>query len=406
MSGVVRTIRARVAAALGDRDRVVVACSGGPDSMVLADAAVAVCGAARVVIVHVDHGLRPDAAATAAMVAAWAAAVGAACEVVAVEVARTGSLEAAARRARYAALRAIATRVGATAILTGHTARDQAETVLLRIVRGTGPAGLVGIRRRRGRLRRPLLDTRRAEILAYAAARALPTHDDPMNRDPRFARTRMRAAIVPVLAAENPAIERALGRLADAASEWRAAIDRAARKADRVATRGPTTWDAPAIAGRPDAVLSRAIDRVARRAGLGLEATHVRAVSRLIRAPRAGTRAIDVPGGAVVRVYDEVRFGAAIPGPGPIPALAVAGPDAPYEVRPWRPGDRMRPARLRGRSRTIADLWIDARIPRDARRGARVVVRVADGAIVWAEHLGAAHGVEVDVTAAPPRTSR
>ncbi|MCE9578945.1 MAG: tRNA lysidine(34) synthetase TilS [Deltaproteobacteria bacterium] len=404
MAGVVRTLRARVAAALVlVRGPIAVACSGGPDSMALADAAVAVCGAARVVIVHVDHGLRPDAAATAAMVATWAASVGAACEIATVEVARTASLEAAARRARYAALRAIADRLGAAAILTGHTARDQAETVMLRLIRGTGPAGLVGIRRRRGRLVRPLLDAPRAEIVAYVQARGLPVHDDPMNADRRFARTRVRDAILPLLATENPAIERALGQLADAATAWRAAIDRAARKADRRAAVGPTTWDVTALARLDDAVLARAIDRIARRAGLAIEAPHVRAITRLARAPRAGSRAIDVPGGAVSRVYDRLEFG---PRPAESRAeLQVAGPDGPYEVRAWRPGDRMRPARLRGRSRTVADLWIDAQIPRAARLGARVVVRAADGAIVWAEHLGAAHGAEIAVTPVPPRTS-
>jgi tRNA(Ile)-lysidine synthase len=404
---VVRRIRARVAAAVGD-GRVVVACSGGPDSMVLADAAIAALGAPRVIIAHVDHGLRPDAGATAAAVMAWAATVGAVGEVAVVEVARQASVEAAARTARYAALRALAARHGAAAILTGHTARDQAETVLMRIVRGTGPAGLIGIPRRRGLLVRPLLDTTRAEILAYAAARALPVHDDPMNTDPRFARSRLRAVVMPVLAAENPAIERALGRLAAAAVDWRRAIDRQARRLMRRAATGPSTWAIAILAAAPDAVLARALDRLAHRAGLTLEATHARALIRMVRAPRAGTRTIHVPGGAVIRTYGALAFTpASAPSIAAPPPLTITGPDGPYAVRPWQPGDRMRPVRLRGRSRTVADLWGDAHVPRAARASARVVTRAADGAIVWAEHIGPAHGVEIAVVAdgLPPRSS-
>src|SRR5262249_44743955 len=146
----------------------------------------------------------------AAAVAGWARARGAAAVVRRVEVARRASLEAAARDARYSALEAVADELGLAAVLLGHTARDPAETVLMRIVRGTGPAGLAGIPDQRGRFVRPLLTLSRAAIDAHVAPRGLPTWDDPMNLDRRLARVRVRTKVLPELRTENPAIDDAL----------------------------------------------------------------------------------------------------------------------------------------------------------------------------------------------------
>src|SRR5262249_51377471 len=123
-----------------------VACSGGADSLALADAAVRTAGAPDLGILSIDHGLTPSGA-----VAGWARGRGAAAVTRRVEVVRRGSLEAAARAARYAALDALADELGLACVLLGHTARDQAETVLMRLIRGTGPAGLAAIPRARGR---------------------------------------------------------------------------------------------------------------------------------------------------------------------------------------------------------------------------------------------------------------
>ena len=122
-----------------------VACSGGGDSLALADAAIRIAGAPHVVVLVIDHDLVPGAAEVAAAVAGWARGRGAAAVVRRVAVARRGSIEAEARRARYAALDALADELGLACVLVGHTARDQAETVLLRILRGTGPAGLAAM---------------------------------------------------------------------------------------------------------------------------------------------------------------------------------------------------------------------------------------------------------------------
>lgn len=399
-SAAVRHLRDAVAAALADlpsEARVGVACSGGPDSVALLDAAAAVVSAARVLAIHVDHQIHPGSRDTAAAVAAVAARLGIEAEVVRVEVRRGASLEDHARAARYAALDAVAARRGLASVLTAHTARDQAETVLLRILRGTGPAGLAGIPAVRGIYRRPLLELGRDDVERYVAARRLPTIDDPMNDDPRFARVRVRQELVPALARENPRIADALIRLARSAAEWTAAIDAAAAvviadAAAQATARSPRVPVAALIAAGP-AVGKRVIQRLA--APAMLEAEHLEAVWRLVSGARRGSKGVDLPGIRVERVYDEIVVGQGH-GQEPGDGITADGPDGPYQIRPWQPGDRMRPARLRGRSRKLSDLYADARVPRAVRARARVVID-RHGTLVWAEHLGAAHGAQVRV---------
>lgn len=118
-----------------------------------------------------------------------------------------------------------------------------------------------------------------------------------------------------------------------------------------------------------------------------------------------GSASLDLPGGRAIREYDRLRFAAVRQDDGPTPRAApleITGPDGPYEVRTARPGDRMQPARLRGRSRKLSDLFIDARVPRRLRAAARIVVRASDGRIEWAEHIGAAHGTRTQVALTPP----
>ena len=337
--------------------------------MVLADAAIAELGAANVVVITIDHGLQRDASE---QVVAWAREQGAAAVVRRVEVERRASLEAAARDARYAALDAVADELGIAWVWLAHTARDQAETVLMRIVRGTGPAGLAGIPSVRGRFARPLLALSRDLVEAYAELRALPTWDDPMNHDTTVQRVRVREQLLPMLRAENPAIDDALCRLASAAREWTGVIDAAAAPLAR--------FPMPAGGGEPG-VLKRALSLALDRAGVGYDAAHLDAIVGLARTG-AG---IDLPGGRVERVYD--RLALVVPASA-APAIEVEG----CEVRVWQPGDRMRPARLKGRSRKLSDLFIDAKVPRHLRATARVAVR--DGVIVWAEHVGPAFGFD------------
>jgi tRNA(Ile)-lysidine synthase len=369
------------------------ACSGGADSMALADAAIAELGAANVVVIHIDHGLSSRSAEVGEQVASWARGQGVAAVVRRVEVERRASIEAAARDARYAALDAVRTELGAAWILVGHTARDQAETVMMRIVRGTGPAGLAGIAMVRGHFLRPLLQLPRELIELYVEARALPTWHDPMNDDPRIARVRFRNQILPALRAENPALDDALCRLALAAREWTSALDQTAEPVAKFPVARAK------LAKLHAAVRMRAYAIALEAEGLGYDAVHLEAIDDLVMRNQAGERGVDVPGGRVIRSYDVIDLHRAhAPDP-------LVPPPAGYELRVWRPGDRMKPARLKGRSRKLSDLYIDAKVARELRRTARVLVRVSDQSIVWAEHLGIAFGESEDIVPLVRQTS-
>jgi tRNA(Ile)-lysidine synthase len=197
----VARLRVAVREALADLPAgslVLAACSGGPDSLALADT-LAFCAprmGLRAGLVTVDHGLQAGSGERAAEVAAWARTVGLdPAEAVAVEVGDAGGPEAAARTARYAALDDAARRHGASAILLGHTRDDQAETVLLALARGGGPRGIAGMRPVRGVYRRPLLGVARTDTHAACAERGLKPWTDPHNTDPRFLRSALRPAM-------------------------------------------------------------------------------------------------------------------------------------------------------------------------------------------------------------------
>ncbi|WP_442884671.1 tRNA lysidine(34) synthetase TilS [Arthrobacter sp. Soc17.1.1.1] len=202
-----------------DLPLVLVACSGGPDSLALAAVAahLAHIGRCRVGAVVVDHGLQPDSAATAEQAAAAARCLGLdPVEVhrVTVDGGRTGP-EAAARSVRYAALDAAAARLGAAAVLLGHTLDDQAEQVLLGLARGSGTRSLAGMPARRGLYLRPLLELRRADTEAICAFYGLDPWHDPTNLDPAFARSRVRGEVLPFLEDRlGPGIAQALARTA------------------------------------------------------------------------------------------------------------------------------------------------------------------------------------------------
>ncbi len=375
-----------------------VACSGGADSMTLAHASIAAAGAAHVVIISIDHRLQPGSGAVAEGVEAWASAQGAAAVVRGVDVEPRASIEAAARDARYAALDAIADELGLAVVFLGHTARDQAETVLMRIVRGTGPAGLAGIPARRARFVRPLLALPRATIDDYVTAHALPIAADPMNDDLRLARVRMRAEILPALRRENPQLDAALVRLAASATEWLEVIDGAAARWSQFPI------DCASLAPQPAAIRKRAVAKALEAAGVEHDATHLEDVDRLVCREAHGEVGVDLPGVRLVRSYDSLAPHKTAADPlgasGVSPSDDLHAP-AGHFVRKWQPGDRMRPARLRGQSKKLSDLFIDAKVPRAQRAAARVCLRVSDGEIVWAEHLGVADGEGPEVVPKP-----
>ena len=300
---------------------VLAAVSGGIDSTVLADALVKAGSlrspALRVVIGHVHHGLRgAEADADQDAVAALAARLGVrfAARRVDPHALREGTssrerptLQEAARTARYAALDEIAAELGAQRIATAHHADDQAETVLLRLFRGSGPDGLGGIPERSpdGRIVRPLLRLTRADLERYAAARELAWRDDSSNTSPDYARNRLRAWL-PALARDfNPRILRAIADLAEAQrrdGEWiRAWVEREA-DARFTAEEGWLRIDAKDWRSLPEALARRLAREALVRAGAArhVERVHLERIGRFLGGLRPG-RHIELPGGLELR---------------------------------------------------------------------------------------------------------
>lgn len=211
---------------------VLVAVSGGADSMTLLHVLSRLGPRVGLSLVAhgVDHGLRREAKRELDLAAGHAEALGVPFERTAVSLARGGNLQARARAARYEALAAAAKCAGARAIATAHHADDRAETVLLRLMRGAGPAGLAVLPPRATLnddldLVRPLARARRAAIRAHAARHRIPFAEDPSNEDPRYLRTRVRRELLPLLEELSPGI---VGHLVSLADQLGAARDPAA----------------------------------------------------------------------------------------------------------------------------------------------------------------------------------
>jgi tRNA(Ile)-lysidine synthase len=202
---------------IGPGEIVVVACSGGPDSSAMLDALARLAPPRgwRLHVVHVDHGLRPESAAEAARVGELAASNSLPFTGLQVTVPSGPSLQDQARRVRHTALAGLADAIHASAIALGHTADDQAETVLMRLLSSATPRSLVAMAAREGRLARPLLRVWRDATVAYCAAREIATVDDPGNADRRFLRSRVRHDLLPALEAVFPGARRRLVVLAE-----------------------------------------------------------------------------------------------------------------------------------------------------------------------------------------------
>lgn len=170
----------------------------------------------KVEAVTVDHGLRPESAAEAAMVEAWCAARSIPHAILTLPKPIAGTIQAGARKARYAVLEAWRLEKGVDWIVTAHHADDQLETMLMRLNRGSGVGGLAGVRARRGAVLRPLLGVRKADLVAHVEANAIPYVRDPSNGDMRFDRVRLRAALAGVDWLDARAAVRCASALADA----------------------------------------------------------------------------------------------------------------------------------------------------------------------------------------------
>ncbi|WP_409567233.1 tRNA lysidine(34) synthetase TilS [Methylobacterium sp. E-016] len=280
---------------------VVLAVSGGPDSTALMHAAAA-CRAGALFVATVDHGLRPESADEARAVARAAATLGLPHATLPWEGVRPrAAIQAEARAARYRLLAAHARTVGARLVLTGHTRDDQAETVLMRLIAGSGPAGLAGMRRERPlepglALARPFLDIAKVDLVAWCEAQGVGFARDPSNADERYGRVRLRR----LLEREGLSVDR-LVRLAERAARDEAALGEAAAAAfasvhsDLVSTNAhgpplpggegaaplpppavggggaaaivPLRLDGQILAALPDAVALRVLDLALDRAG-------------------------------------------------------------------------------------------------------------------------------------------
>ena len=264
--------------------RVIVGCSGGADSLALL--ALACEHGLDVDAVYVDHGLRPNTGHDAETVAGAAARFGARSRVVRVEVVPGPNLEARARAARYAALERARAEVGAVAILVGHTRDDQAETVLLQMLRGAASTGLAGMAPRRGYVRRPLLESRRRETHELCARLGLVPSHDPMNDDLHHRRVWLRREIIPRLehGADRDLVE-VLARQADVLRDDDEFLEALASEHD--------PEDAVALVAMPRALARRVIRR-----GLAAPMPPSGAtVERVLAVARGDARAVELPGG-------------------------------------------------------------------------------------------------------------
>jgi tRNA(Ile)-lysidine synthase len=412
-------------------ETVLTAVSGGADSVALADVLVSLGPELdlKVHLVHVNHGLRPEADAEQLSVERLAGELGVPCHVERVTVRREPpweGLEAEARRARYGAFRAVAERIGAQRIATAHTADDQAETVLMRLLEGAGPRGLAGIAPVRGLLIRPLLEARRTDVEAHLRARGLAWMEDASNRDPRFLRNRVRHDVLPFLERTvDPGIAAGLARSAGLVRALMDDLERAGeRELARLGRRGGAGWvfgiaDLRALPREIAAETLRAAALSLGHAG-AMRGAGQRALRRLL-APDI-PRGLVSAGGLVIeksgrwlrvgrgRLADLEPREFVVPGALPLPEIGAAlearwfeagagyvvprdGDTVAFDadhipsrltVRARRPGDRFMPWGG-AQERRLKSFLIDAGVPRWER--ARVPLLEADGDLIWVAGL-------------------
>ena len=290
------SVRQAVRASLPFGGRILVACSGGADSLALAGA-VALEAPGRAGLVSIDHGLAAGSRERAGGIASLGAGLGLEPSLaVSVEVVADGrGLEAAARDARLAALSRAAVEADASAVWLAHTRDDQAEQVLLGLARGSGTRSLAGMRASRGSFHRPLLELSRGTVRQACAELGLTPWEDPHNSDPRFARSRVRHSVLPVLEQHlGPGVAEALARSAHLLAEDADALDGWAGQI-LAGTTGPI--EVPALQKLPGAVRRRVLKLLAEAAGAhGLAAAHLEALDAQVMSWR-GQGPVALPGG-------------------------------------------------------------------------------------------------------------
>ncbi|QRM28868.1 tRNA lysidine(34) synthetase TilS [Microvirga sp. VF16] len=301
-------------ASLNQASGIVAAVSGGPDSMALMHLIARWCAAGPrppVLVATIDHGLRPEAAEEAAFVASEAAALGLPHRILAWtgDKPRTG-IQKAARAARYRLLVEYAREAGASHLITAHTLDDQAETVMMRLARGSGLSGLAGMRRETDRdgivHARPLLDRPKSSLLTLCQGQGWRFVTDPSNANEVYARVRWRR-LMPLLAAEGLDAGR-LVRFAERAAQADEALDLKAREAlDRagpVFEDGILSFQGSILASEPFEIAVRVLERALSRTGLENSRLHrlEACAGRLREAVRAGEALRLTIAGALLRL--------------------------------------------------------------------------------------------------------
>lgn len=404
---------------LSSRGRTLVcALSGGADSVALSDALAGLAKRHGFVLVaaHLDHGLRATSSDDASFCAELSARLGVRLVSGRADVrgrarSERASLEETARQERYAFLRRVKNEVGAAAIAVAHTQDDQAETFLIRLLRGAGGAGLAAMRARSGDLIRPLLDVSREQVLAHLEARGLAWREDETNRDVAFTRNRVRHELIPYLERHfNPRLRRALARTAELLAAEQELLESLAA-APSLEAGGSVTLPVGELREAPEA-LSRLRVRKAIEATGGLRGVaevHVERILGLASRPAGSGRRLALPGGRVAAVsFDRLRIGPrlqeqgryafplSVPGrvelPGGLALVAepaerrslsdggavVGLPAGPLEVRTRRPGDRVR---VRGRAQSLKRYLISQRVPAEQR--GRLPLVAAGREVLW-----------------------
>jgi tRNA(Ile)-lysidine synthase len=389
-------------------ETIVVGLSGGPDSVALLDAVASLASefGFKVVAAHLDHSLREDSAADAAFCRELSSRLGVPFRAGSANVRNRarlekGGLEEAARVERYLFLQGVAKECGGRLVAVAHTRDDQAETLLLRLLRGAGSLGLASMRPVSGAIVRPLLNVSREEVLAHLEARGLPSREDPSNADLSLLRNRVRRELIPYLESRfNPTVRAALARTARLLSDEAEVLERSGRALlDEVGREdgGGITLTRSGLKDAPPALARLAIRGALSGCGglRGVACRHVEAVLELACAPAPSGRRLPLPGGreALFR-FGSVWIGPrrasqgpfalplSVPGrvalPGGITLLArsdsgpaVSKPEGAVvplvpglTVRTRRPGDRVR---VGGRERSLKRFFMERRVPADLR---------------------------------------
>lgn len=405
-------------------DRGAVAFSGGGDSLCLLHLMLCVSEAwsLNIQAVHVDHGLRPESAKEASRASKLAFELGVELTVLEGRVGQLsrGNVQQAARDRRLSLLGQHAREHALDWIALGHTASDQAETVLMRAVRGAGVRGLRGMAWRRGVFIRPLLEVTRAEVEQYIKKEGLDPILDPTNATDAYFRNRIRNRIIPLLSAENPSVIQALCRLAANCREEDSALEELAEK---VALEKPLS--VRQLARLPRGMLQRVMRMAYQNAtasAASLERRHLVAIERLLCSTE-GSKGIDLPSIRLQRRYDELHWmqqkphyslePAEITEPGRISlssggslyvgpmsdtqgsvvgrelALNAGKVSFPLRLRAIKPGDRIVVGR--GQTKKVARVLIDEKWPRHLRPGVPVLLMGEDPEIIAIAGVRCAH---------------